>query len=155
MYLLQVLSSRLWLRGTNTGYMWRALACPHLAGKLHVILVLTCEQETDMRRCTWAVGGMFPMERGLIPCCLPPIHPMPPTDWRSRWSLSCWAQSSVQLVPTLRPLAAESTTRGCLQSPTYHSLESHLHVLRPGRSMRITFKGSGYPFSVSEGMSLT
>lgn len=54
--------------------------------------------------------------------------------------------STVQLVPTLRPLAAESTTRGYLQIPTYHSSESHLHILRPERSMRITCKGSGYPF---------
>lgn len=152
MYLLQVHSSRPWLRVTDICYMWRVLAFTHLAGKLHILLVLTCAQYTDMRRCTWGLGGLFPVERGLIPRCLPPIHPMPPREWRSRGSSSCWA---VQPVPTLRPLAAESTTCGRLQSPTLHSLESHLHILRPERPMRITCKGLGYPCSVSEGMSLT
>lgn len=57
-------------------------------------------------------------------------------------------QVVLELLSTvLSPAYANPQTLGSrehnLQSPTYCSLESHLDILRPERSMRITGQGSG------------
>lgn len=141
---LQVPSSRLWFRAINIRHTWSTLACPHLAGKLYAGLVLAYARYTDTRRCAWECLRLVPYGKRAYPAlpasCTPQAtHP-----------------ANKQVIPellstVLDPPRATPQTPGTRESKTHRSLGSHFQTLRPERSTRIPCKGSGYPFSFSQG----